>query len=121
MGGRHRHPRHPHPDSDIVYRIQAADIRAVITLDDAEMDSAMDEAMARHALIVKHLITVGAAHGRWQSLHEQMQRFPPRLHAPPGRYATLAPRPFLIHLYFRYDGMPKMVLHNFTYLPGPTS
>lgn len=102
---------------DIVYRIQAADIRAVITLDDAEVMAHVDEAMAA-CPDCKHLITVGAAHGRWQSLHEQMQRFPTTFARPTGEDATLARDPMLIYFTSGTTGMPKMVLHNFTYPLG---
>ena len=102
---------------DIVYRIQAADIRAVITLDDAEVMAHVDEAMA-DCPDCKHLITVGPAHGRWQSLHEEMQRFPTAFTRPTGDDATLARDPMLIYFTSGTTGMPKMVLHNFTYPLG---
>lgn len=101
-------------EKDIVYRNNAADIKAIITVDDAALVQAIDDAMPDSPTIRHHLMLGKAADG-WLSfdvgLAAHMQGEAPR---------RTSQNADTMMMYFTSGttGLPKMVSHDFTYPLG---
>lgn len=102
-------------DKDIVYRNNAADVKAIVAAEDENLITHVDLAMA-NSPSVKHRILVGNSQPEgWVSFHQGVEQ------------ATLFVKPEKVNsnedimiLYFTSGttGQPKMVIHDFTYPLG---
>ncbi|MBQ9989157.1 MAG: AMP-binding protein [Clostridia bacterium] len=102
---------------DIVYRVNVAKVRALIVYDDEEMRSRVEQAMPE-LFEPPTLITLGDAVGDWQSLWAGLDGRPTAFARITGDAATHSLDPMLIYFTSGTTGMPKMVLHNYTYPLG---
>ena len=99
---------------DIVYRCNAAGIKAIVTVPDAELLNSINE--ARHEC--KDLQTVAVVDPEGNTMDcdfkAVMAGASPLLERPQGDEATKALDPMLIYFSSGTTGMPKMVLHDNT-------
>ena len=102
---------------DIVYRAKAADIKMIVAVDEGEVLARIDEAQALCPTLVAKA-TLGAPPPGWLGFNEGLQAASDKLAVPPA--LRKAPNGDIMLLYFTSGttGMPKMVMHDFTYPLG---
>jgi acetyl-CoA synthetase len=102
---------------DLVYRNNAAGIKAVVTIDEKDLQDRVDEALG-DSPTVKKLITIGEDRAGWDSFHEGCASASTSFARPTG--AASAGNHDIMLLYFTSGttGNPKMVQHDFTYPLG---
>lgn len=99
---------------DIVYRNNAADIAAIVAVDDEPVLAAVEGAMTASGT-VRRLIKLGAARKGWHSLDEALAAG-----VPGEKPARTTRNGDMMMLYFTSGttGLPKMVAHDYTYPLG---
>lgn len=102
-------------DKDIIYRSNAADVKAIVAAEDNNLITHVDLAMAQSPS-VKHRILVGDTLPEgWIGFHQGVENAAPFIK--PGNVNT---NEDIMILYFTSGttGQPKMVIHDFTYPLG---
>jgi len=96
---------------DVVYRCEAASIRAIVTVYLDEVCHHMEEALPECSTL-EHLITLGDREG-WLNLNTGMAAQPTTFEKP----AELPSNDDMLMMYFTSGttGMPKMAAHSYTY------
>jgi len=104
---------------DIVYRANAAKVKAVICYSDCDgfVPSQMELAFPECPTITTKILTPGERDG-WLSFNEPLDGFPEEFPRPSGEDRTLTSDPMLIYFTSGTTGMPKMVLHDFSHPLG---
>ena len=102
---------------DIVYRGNAARVKAMICVDDAFVISQV-EAAAPEIPSLENRILVGEKREGWLDLHEEMQKYGDDFPRPTGDAATGWNDVMLVYFTSGTTGMPKLVQHNFAYPLG---
>ncbi len=102
---------------DIVYRGNAAEVKAVVCVDDPFVISQMELA-APEIPSLKNKIMVGAPREGWLDLHKNMDRFPDSFERPTDDQATKWNDIMLVYFTSGTTGMPKLVQHNFAHPLG---
>ncbi len=103
---------------DIVYRVQAADVKMICAADDPEIVKHANEAMPQieNAPVLSIL---GAEVPRgWRSLRSDLDGADENWTRPDGAAGTTNRDPMLIYFSSGTTGMPKMILHDFDYPIG---
>ncbi len=102
---------------DIVYRVKAARIKAIVAVDEprliAEIDAAMDEAPLPLRLLVD-----GTSQDGWIDFEQAQAGEPATFARPQGAEAAGSDDPMLLYFTSGTTGMPKMVQHDFLYPLG---
>ena len=104
-------------EKDIVYRVNAANVKCVITIDDNNMVPEVDAAQSQCPSLA-HKIVLQSSYPGWITLHKAMEGMSEAFPRPTGEEGTLASDPMLVYFTSGTTGLPKMVLHNFTYPLG---
>ena len=102
---------------DIVFRGNAAEVKAVICVDDDFVVEQM-ELSAPEIESLQNKILVGNKREGWLDFHENIDRFEPVLARPTGADATKWDDIMLVYFTSGTTGMPKLVQHNFAYPLG---
>ncbi|MDR1952597.1 MAG: AMP-binding protein [Elusimicrobiota bacterium] len=102
---------------DIVYRINAANIKTIIAAADERIVSAINEAKTATP-ILQNLISVQGHVEGWHDYSKELCRFSSYFPRPTGAEASANEDPFLMYFTSGTAGYPKMVYHNFTYPLG---
>ena len=102
---------------DIVYRGNAAGVKAVICVNDAFVISQV-EAAAPEIATLENKILVGEKRPGWLDLHEETQKYSDAFPRPTGDAATNKDDVMLVYFTSGTTGMPKLVQHNFAYPLG---
>lgn len=113
---------------DIVYRCKAADIEAIVAVDEPAVMDHVDEAEHQSPSLKRKLFvrsvhtpaTADPAAGRknWLDLKELVAGQSPEFLRPTGKEATQNSDIMLLYFTSGTTGMPKMVQHDFTYPLG---
>ncbi|HQQ88844.1 MAG TPA: AMP-binding protein [Oscillospiraceae bacterium] len=102
---------------DIAYRAEAAEIKAIICLDDAfvveQAEAAFEEAPS-----LEHRVLVNGSREGWHSFDQAIADSPDTFERPSGDQATRWDDTMLIYFTSGTTGMPKMVEQNFSYPLG---
>ncbi len=101
---------------DIVYRANAANIKAAICFADDFVIEQTEGALAE-APTIKHKIIVAGSKEGWTDFNE-IKNYSPEFARPTGEAATKATDTMLIYFTSGTTGMPKMVMHDFTHPLG---
>ena len=102
---------------DIVYRGNAAGVKAIICVDDAFVISQV-EAAAPEIPSLENKLLVGAPREGWLDLHAGMDASSETLARPADDQATRWDDVMLVYFTSGTTGMPKLVQHNFAYPLG---
>ncbi len=98
---------------DIVYRNNAADVKAIVCVNEAAVQDNVDAA-APESPSLKVRVTLASGRKGWHDLGEGMKSASPEL----ARMPTDNTDPMLLYFTSGTTGMPKMVRHDFTYPLG---
>ncbi len=102
---------------DLEYRFNAAGIKAVVTIDESDLQDRVDEALKKSPT-VETFVTIGKNRPGWKEFHAGVDASSPSFVRPTG--AASAGNDDIMLLYFTSGttGEPKMVQHNFAYPLG---
>ena len=103
---------------DIVYRVNAADIKMICAADDPEVVKHVDEARPGCPGLLCVGILGDAIPDGWRSLRRDIDEAPEDWSRPTGSEATTNRDGMLIYFSSGTTGMPKMILHDFDYPLG---
>lgn len=104
-------------EKDLVYRFNAASIKAVICTADGTTADVVDAAQKSSPSLKYKIIAQGSREG-WYSLHEEIEKQSDRFERPTGEEATNVHDNMLMYFTSGTTGMPKMVCHNYSYPLG---
>ena len=102
---------------DIVFRGNAAEVKAIICVDDDFVISQVEEAYPEIASM-ENRILVGKKREGWLDFHENIEKFSCELPRPQGEAATKWSDIMLVYFTSGTTGMPKLVQHNCAYPLG---
>lgn len=102
---------------DIIYRNQAADIKAIVAVNEDEVLDHIDEAQKDSPSLLHKVVTDGKREG-WYNLAEGLACASDQFIRPTGDEATSNHDISLLYFTSGTTGHPKMVQHNFTYPLG---
>ncbi|MBR6314295.1 MAG: AMP-binding protein, partial [Clostridia bacterium] len=102
---------------DIVFRGNAAKVKAVVCVDDDFVVSQMEAAFPEIPSL-ENKILVGEKRDGWLDLHEEMDKQSDVLPRPTGEDATKWDDVMLVYFTSGTTGMPKLVQHNFAHPLG---
>lgn len=102
---------------DLVYRFNAAGVKAVVCTARGEVADYVDEAQAQCPSLTIKIIAKGEKDG-WYSFTENMEAASEVYKRPRGAQKQKVTDPMLIYFSSGTSGMPKMACHNFAYPLG---
>lgn len=102
---------------DIAYRANAAGICTVICVDDDFVIKQVEEAQ-KEAPTLKNKIIVNAHLDGWMNFEDSIAPFSDVFERPEGDEKTYTKDPMLVFFTSGTTGMPKMVMHNYSYPLG---
>ena len=104
--------------TDIEYRIKAADVKLIICYDNPHSQEQIEKAVANTGIVQK-LVTVGKTKREgWDSFHEEYEKMPAEFPRPVGDAATHNEDPMLLYFTSGTSGYPKMVIQDYLYPIG---
>ena len=98
---------------DLIYRIEAAGVKAVVCTPDGEIADLVDEAQTKTETLKTKIIARGTKAG-WLSYVQEVKKAPP-FEAPQGEERPRGEEIMLMYFSSGTTGMPKMVAHNHYY------
>ena len=104
---------------DIVYRLNAAKVKAVVCYSDADrfIVSQMEQALPECPTVQTRILTPDIREG-WLSWEEPVKAYPDVFERPEGDGRIMSADTMLIYFTSGTTGMPKMVRHNFAHPLG---
>jgi acetyl-CoA synthetase len=102
---------------DIKYRVEAADIKAIVAAADKRITDVIGEAK-KSLPGLKHLISVNGHVDGWVEYSKELNKFSDVFDRPTGKDNTVASDPFLLYFTSGTTGMPKMAYHDHSYPLG---
>ncbi len=102
---------------DIKYRVEAADVKAIVAVAEKRITDVIDEAK-KGMPGLKHLISINGHVDGWIEYSKELERFSDVFERPTGEEATVASDKFLLYFTSGTTGMPKMVCHDHSYPLG---
>jgi len=102
---------------DIVYRCNAADIKAIISVTEERIQTEVDGAVADSPTLA-HKIAINGSRPGWESLEERMADAGDEFHRPAGEDAPSSTDVLVTYFTSGTTGLPKMVQHGASYPLG---
>lgn len=104
---------------DIVYRIEKAGIRMVVCIGEDGVPQYFDEAHQQMGDLELIKVVVGDENREgWLNFKEEIRNASPEFKRPTGDQQTKIKEPSLVYFSSGTTGLPKMVLHDYTYPLG---
>ncbi|MDD4166339.1 MAG: AMP-binding protein, partial [Endomicrobiaceae bacterium] len=104
-------------EKDIVYRNNAADIKMIVSVATDNVPCAVDKAQPKSQTL-KFKVAVNGEVAGWHNFDKEIEKQSDVFDRPKGLDATKNDDKFLLYFTSGTTGMPKMVLHDFTYPLG---
>ncbi len=104
-------------EKDIVYRNNAADIKMIVSVATDNVPCAVDKAQPKSPTL-KFKVAVNGEVDGWYNFDKEIEKQSDIFERPTGAEATKNDDKFLLYFTSGTTGMPKMVLHDFTYPLG---
>jgi acetyl-CoA synthetase len=104
-------------EKDIVYRNNAADIKMIVSVATDNVPCAVDKAHPKSPTL-KFKVAVNGEVDGWYNFDKEIEKQSDVFDRPKGPEATKNDDKFLLYFTSGTTGMPKMVLHDFTYPLG---
>ena len=104
---------------DIVYRIESADIKMIVCIAEEQVPECVDE--AEKDLGARNLIKAvvgGERRKGWMNFREELEMASEEFERPSGEDSTCIDDPSVVYFSSGTTGLPKMILHDFTYPLG---
>lgn len=101
-------------EKDLEYRFEAAGVKAVVCTADGEVAGHVEEAQRKCPGMKTKVLVAGKRPG-WLSFTEEVEKASDRFERPTGEDATTCDDPMLLYFTSGTSGLPKMVLHDYTY------
>ena len=104
---------------DIIYRANAAKVKAVVCYSDSSgfVAAQMEEALPECPTVKIRIMTPGRREG-WLPFNEPLMEYPGIYPRPVGDGSVPSTDPMLVYFTSGTTGMPKMVMHDFTHPLG---
>ncbi len=102
---------------DIIYRNNAANIKMIVSVADAEVIRHVEDSEALSPSLSAKVL-VGGGRAGWLDFNEEMKHLPDSFARPVGAEATSNSDSLLLYFTSGTTGMPKMVQHDYTYPLG---
>ncbi|HBF40152.1 MAG TPA: acetyl-CoA synthetase [Firmicutes bacterium] len=102
---------------DLVYRFNAAEVKAIVCTALGDITNYVDEAQAECPSVKIKIIAKGKKDG-WYSFTENMEAASENFERPRGAQKQRVNDPMLIYFSSGTSGLPKMACHNFAYPLG---
>jgi acetyl-CoA synthetase len=102
---------------DLVYRFNAAGVKAVVCTATGEVSAYVDEAQSECPTVTIKIIAKGEKDG-WHNFTENMEAASENFERPRGAQRQKVTDPMLIYFSSGTSGMPKMGCHSFSYPLG---
>jgi len=103
---------------DLVYRIEKADLRMVICINEESLPDYVDEAQGKTRQILKDKVLLGSDRDGWLNLETVINKASPDFTRPVGEAGTTNEDILLAYFSSGTTGFPKMVQHDHTYPLG---
>ncbi len=104
---------------DIVYRIESADIKMMVCIAEDQVPECVDEAekdLGERKLI--KAVVGGEEREGWINFRKELENASKEFERPTGEFSTRIEDPSVVYFSSGTTGMPKMILHDFTYPMG---
>jgi acetyl-CoA synthetase len=102
---------------DIAYRNNAAKVKAIVCVSDADVIQHVDEAEKKSPTL-QHKIAVQTSRSGWHNFTEAIEKYPDAFQRPSPKDDVTNGDMMLLYFTSGTTGMPKMVQHNFAYPLG---
>ena len=102
---------------DIVYRGNAAKVKAIVCVNDNFVITQVEEAMPEIETLKKNIV-VGEPRQGWSFFEDEIESFPDSFERPTDDQATHWNDIMLVYFTSGTEGMPKMIQHNFAHPLG---
>ena len=102
---------------DLEYRNNAAGIKMIVTIDEADLQDRVDEAL-KESPTVNTLVTIGPDRKGWESFHTGLAAASEKFDRPVGAASPGNKDIMLLYFTSGTTGNPKMVQHDYTYPLG---
>jgi acetyl-CoA synthetase len=102
---------------DIIYRNNAADIKMIVSINDPEVITHIEESESKSPTL-KYKVIVGGKRDGWINFTGEMGKSSERFERPHGNEASRNNDIMLLYFTSGTTGMPKMVNHDFVYPLG---
>jgi len=103
---------------DLVYRIEKADLKMVVCINEGSLADFVDEAQGKTGDILKDKVLLDGERDGWLSLEDEIDRASGEFSRPTGAADTTNEDIFLAYFSSGTTGFPKMVQHNNIYPLG---
>ncbi|MBN1546565.1 MAG: AMP-binding protein [Syntrophaceae bacterium] len=103
---------------DIVYRVERADIKNIVCINDPDLAGYVEEAETKVPGVLTSKIILSGKRDGWVSYEEEMAAASDTFEKPIGADAPLNSDIMILYFTSGTVGMPKMVQHDFTYPLG---
>lgn len=104
--------------NDLIYRNNAASIKAVIAVAEDEVMEHIDDAQRKSPTLELKIAVGDKCREGWHDFNREMEEASPDFQRPTGDMATVNSDISLLYFTSGTTGQPKMVQHNFTYPLG---
>ncbi len=103
---------------DLVYRIDKADLKMIVCIDEGALTGYVDAAQGKTGDILQHKVLLGSKKKGWLDLEIEIEKASSEFFRPSGAAGICNEDISLAYFSSGTTGFPKMVLHDYTYPLG---
>lgn len=102
---------------DVVYRVHSAGIKMIIAVYEERMTEILKD-VRKETPELHQIISANGVYEDWIDYSKEIEKFSKTFNRPQGKDANTKDDPFLLYFTSGTTGMPKMVMHNYSYPLG---